>query len=69
MSLLEPVIGTSVNFVVLALLAYFTGFAAAHPAIAVIGILVLSPTLCVVGASILFSILDFIGRRKIRSHE
>jgi hypothetical protein len=66
MTLLEPVAGTSVNVVVLALLAYFTGFAAAHPIIAVLGILVLSPMLCVVGASILFAILDFIDRRKIK---
>ena len=65
MTLLEPVVGTSVNIVVLALVAYFTGFAAAHPVIAVIGILALSPMLCVVGALILFSTLDFFDRRRI----
>jgi hypothetical protein len=65
MTLIEPAIGTVIAAVVLALTAYFTGFASAHPFIAVIGILVLSPLLFVIVGSILISLIDFIDGRRL----
>jgi hypothetical protein len=65
MSLIEPMIALALNAFALALAAFLTGFATAHPVLSILGIVALAPILSLVEFAILEALIDFANRRRI----